>query len=133
MMKKNRLLVIILTCIVFLSAVVLGISTVFRVDTVTLKSTIISQDAQVEISDLQQRLQKAYDKESSFFADDTKAKEIMKDFTYFRLTSFEKKYPNRIEIEVVEDEELYALPIQGEENAYYIIGKDLVYKSVILV
>ncbi len=121
-MKKN-LAVIILTSIVFLSAVFLGFSTVYTVDIVTLDPIIISQESSAEVEEIHKRLSKAYDKKSYFSVDKKAAQEVLSDFPYFRLSGFEKDYPNRLIVRIKEDEEVYAVPIYNEAGQYYILGE----------
>lgn len=123
-MQKKNVLVILLTIVVFLSAVVLGVTTVYRVDTVTLNASVVSKAAKVEAEALQERLIKAYEKQSVFSVNSKKAEEIMKEFPYFRMTGFEKAYPNRIIISTTEDAEIYAIPVTEDETSYYILGLD---------
>jgi len=130
MMKKKTIWVCVLTAVVFLSMVAVGIATVFRIDEVTLRPTIVSQAATEEIDVLHERLSAAYENESYFSADKKPAEKILKDFPYFRMTSFKKRSPNRIEITVTEDVEAYAVPVKGEDSRYYILGEDGVVLGV---
>ena len=118
-MRGKKILIILLTVLVFLSAATLGISTVFRVDEVTVIAPVVSEEAKAEASDLQNRLQKAYEKKNTIFLDSELADKIIEEFPYFRITTFEKDYPNRIVVTVSEDEEVYAVQ-KGEE--YYILN-----------
>jgi hypothetical protein len=124
---KKKLIVIALTVLVFLSAVVLGVATVFRVHSVTVVSSVVSDEAKAEAQELKNRLQEVYDKDSIFFADDEDAKKVLEEFPYFRITSFEKDYPNRIIIKVTEDAEVFAVQ-SGEQ--YYVLGIDGTILSV---
>ena len=118
---QKRFLVILLSLIFFIAGSTLGISVVYRVDEVTVQSSLVSEEAKGESIALQNRLQSAYKKESIFFASDDAAKKILKDFPYFRLIGFEKDYPNRVVIKIVEDAEVYAVECA---NGYYILGAD---------
>lgn len=118
---QKKFLVILLSLIFFISGSVLGISVVYRVDEVTVRSSLVSQEAKAEAESLQKRLQEAYKKESIFFTTDVAAKQILQDFPYFRLVGFEKDYPNRLVVNIVEDAEVYAVEC---ENGYYILGVD---------
>ncbi len=120
-MHKKNALVIILTCLLFFSAVTLGVSTVYRVNAVTVNAPVVSEVAKAEADELQTRLQAAYDKQSIFTADDTLAKQIVDDFPYFRITNFEKAYPNRLIITVSEDAEVYAALVENTQT-YYILS-----------
>ena len=59
-MRGKKILIILLTLLVFLSVTTLGVSTVFRVEEVTVIAPVVSEEAKAEASDLQNRLQKAY-------------------------------------------------------------------------
>ncbi|MBQ8684873.1 MAG: hypothetical protein IJ514_01725 [Clostridia bacterium] len=121
-MRGKNVLIIILTVIVFLSAAVLGVSTVYRVSEVTVNAPVVSEEAKSEAESLQKRLEEAYARSSTFFVDQTLADEIVADFPYFRITSFTRAYPNRIVVEVTEDAEVYAASFG--EGGYYILGAD---------
>lgn len=122
-MRKKKALIIVLTVLIFLSAAVLGVSAVYRVNAVTVRSSVVSDEAKTEADALQALLQKAYDKQSIFSADQEAAQAIVEDFPYFRITSFKKAYPNRLIVSVSEDAEVYAVPVTGE-NTYYILSEN---------
>ena len=122
-MRKKSVIVILLTALILLSAAMLGVSSVYRVEFVCVNASLVSEVAKEEVEELQTRLQTAYEKEGSLSVDQTRAKEIIDDFPYFRLVSFEKSYPNRVVVSVAEDEEIYATVIP-EENEYYILNAE---------
>lgn len=121
-MKAKKFLVILLTSLVFLAGAVLGVATVYRVDEICVDASTISDEAEAEAQDLQARLIAAYEKQSIFSAEATLAEEIIADFPYFRMSQFEKAYPNRIVVHVTEDVEVYA--IENGAGQYYILGGD---------
>ena len=120
-MKKKNVLIVILTVLVILSATVLGVANVYRVDSVCVSATTVSKQAEEEVGELQARLEQAYSGENSFFATREFADEIIVDFPYFIITSFEKSYPNRIVIGIAEDAEVFALP-SVDGTSYYILN-----------
>ena len=71
---RKKAVVIILTTLVFISVAILGVSTVFRVRSARVDAQVISQAAMEEVEELQNRLQTAYDKDSTFRVNDKKAK-----------------------------------------------------------
>ena len=120
---QKKLWVILLTALIFLSVSILGVSAACRVEQVTLNTSLVTDEAKLQAEELQYLLDEAYEKDSIFFANDEKAQEILKEFPYFHITEFEKSYPNRLVIKVVEDAEVYAVEkVAGEE--YYILGAD---------
>lgn len=119
---KKFLCVVILTVLVFLSGAVLGVSTVFRVGYVALTASTVTENAAAEAENLQTRLQEAYEKKSIFFSNEETAQEILKEFPAFRLSRFEKEYPNLLFIEVAEDAEIYAL--ECSDGTYAILGEN---------
>lgn len=127
---KKTIIVIVLTALVFLSAVTLGVSTVYRVNEVTVVASTLSNEAKTEAGQLQAELDEAYEKQSIFTAKKSIAEEIVERFPYFRITAFEKDYPNRLVIKISEDEEVYALPCQNEADGYYILSADGTVLSV---
>lgn len=120
--RKKTIWVIVLTAVIFLSLATLGVTSVYRIDTVTLNASVVSEEAKAEAALLQNKLEDAYDKKSSFGVDETKAEEILAGFPHFRLTGFEKSYPNRIIVSITEDAEVYAVSAGGDN--YYILGAD---------
>ncbi len=122
MQRQKKFWVILLSAIIFLAAAILGISAVYRVDEVTVKASLVSKEAEAEVELLREQLEKAYKRESIFFANEKEAQGIMEDFPYFRLTGFEKSHPNRLIVEIIEDAEVYA--VESAELGYYILGAD---------
>lgn len=122
MQRQKKFWVILLSAILFLSGALLGLSAVYRVEKVTLESSLVSKEAEEQAQMLQERLEEAYARESILFVGARKAEEIMTEFPYFRLTGFEKSYPNRLIIQIAEDAEVYAVETQGV--GYYILGED---------
>ena len=123
-MAKKKIIVILLTALVFLSVAVLGVSAVYRVDEVTVVATTLSNEAKTEAEQLQKRLEEVYARKSMFFVERDLAEEIVEQFPYFRITDFEKSYPNRLIVDIREDEETYAVPCLNAEEGYYILGAD---------
>jgi len=120
---SKKFWVYILSGIFFLSAAVLGVTSVYRVDTVTVEALVVSEEAREEAEELQNLLSQAYVKNSIFSVNDKEAKKIVSEFPYFRMVSFKKSYPNRIVIELTEDAEVFAVPMENSDN-YYILGVD---------
>lgn len=120
---NKKLVVIILSAIVFLSCAVLGISTVYRVEKVTVEASLVSEEAKAKSASLQQDLETFYERESIFFTDEKKADEVLQGYPYFRLVGFEKIYPNRILFKIIENAEVYAV-MNATGDGYYILGED---------
>ena len=119
---RKKIIVILLTALLFLSAAGLGVATVFRVDVVTLDTSRITRDSDEEAQALLARLKEAYVDESIFTVKRSTAEQIMPEFPYFRITGFTRSYPNRLVIEVAEDEEVYAVETGNENGKYYILN-----------
>lgn len=119
---RKKVIVILLTALLFLSMTISGIATVYRVDGVSVKTSFVTQEAISEAETLRCRLEKAYEKTSIFSVNEGKAQEIIKEFPYFRITDFRKVYPNKLVLEICEDIELYAVEADGGQ--YYILGED---------
>ena len=120
---RKKWLVVLLTALIFISVAILGFATVYRVDSVTVNASVVSEAAEAEAQALQTRLTEAYKKEGILFADEEKAQEIIKEFPYFRITAFKKDYPNRLIVSIQEDAEVYAVAQENSPN-YYILGED---------
>lgn len=121
-MKKKNILVIVLTAILFISGVVLGVTAVFRVNEVLIVAPVVSEDAKTEAEALKNDLLTAYDKQSIFSANASVAQSVVAKYPYFRITKFEKAYPNRLVVTVKEGEEIYAVQ-QADSNKYYILDE----------
>lgn len=122
MQRQKKFWVILLSAILFLSGASLGVSAVYRVEKVTLESSLVSKEAEGQAQVLRERLEEAYARESIFFVSERTAQEIMTEFPYFRLTGFEKSHPNRLIVKIAEDAEVYAVETPGV--GYYILGED---------
>ena len=123
-MKAKKIVTIILTVLIFLSAVVLGVSTVYRVDDVRVDIVALSEEGDIEAENLQARLKQAYYKQSIFFTEKTEAENALKDFPYLRLVSFTRSYPNLLVVTVSEDAEVYATPKDVSRSSYYILNAE---------
>ena len=120
---NKKLVVLILSAIVFLSCAVLGISTVYRVESVTVEASLVSEEAKGKTASLQKELETLYERESIFFTDAKKADALLQSYPYFRVTGFEKIYPNRILFKIIENAEVYAV-LNATGDGYYILGED---------
>lgn len=120
---RVKVITILLTVLVFLSVATLGVSAVYRVNEVTVSVATVSDEANAEAESLRLRLSNAYAKQSIFFVTQEEADSIVEEFPYFRITGFERAYPNRLIVKIAEDEEVYAVPC-GENGKYYILGAD---------
>ena len=116
----KKFFVIILTVLTFLSAAFIGVANVYRTDGVVLEAKMFSGAAKSEAAAIQVELQAAYMGESTIFAEDDLAKQVIEKYPYFRLTKFEKRYPNLLVIEATEDMEVFAVQA-GEE--YFILSE----------
>ncbi|MBQ8343447.1 MAG: hypothetical protein IJY21_05000 [Clostridia bacterium] len=119
---RRKLLIIILTVALFVGATVLGVSATFRVDAVTLNSSEISQSAKAEAEELLKRLEDVYVDESIFDVKQSDADSVLAEFPYFRITSFQRSYPNRVIIGIAEGEEVFAVEGANEQGEYYILN-----------
>lgn len=127
-MRRKKIRVIILTALLFLSVVVLGISSVYRVNGVTVEASLVSEEAFSEAEALKIRLEEAYNKKNIFSVNESEAQEIIEDFPYFRITGFYKTYPDRLVFEIVEDVELYAVDMGN--GTYYMLDENGVVLDV---
>ncbi|MBQ8374768.1 MAG: hypothetical protein IJX98_04215 [Clostridia bacterium] len=120
-MQKKKIVTVILTAILFLSAALIGVANVYRVDSVVLNAGTVSSAARAEAEALKKELEEAYAGESSIFAGETVAKEIFEKYPYFRMSGFERAFPNQLVIEATEEEEVFAVA-QGEN--YFVLAGD---------
>lgn len=117
----KKILTIALTVLVFLSAVLVGVSNVYRVENVVLEVKTYSEIAKKEARQIQQDLQDAYRGESVLFAKEDAAREVIENYPYFRLTKFEKLKPDVLRVELAEDEEVFAVKTK---RGYCILSAD---------
>ena len=117
---QKKLLTIILTALLFFSAVALGSATVFRVDEVAVVATVVSEEATTDVAELQNELLAIYKGEGIFSVKRRDMSEIMEEYSYLRVVEFRKAYPNKIIVTVEEEAEVYA--VEKEDGGYYILG-----------
>lgn len=120
---RKKILIIILTVLVFLSGIALGISAVYRVNEVTVNVSYVTPEARTAGEELQAKLEEVYKEDAMFFADEDKAREILVQYPYFQLSGFEKSYPKRLVISVVENAEMYAVEKEAGKS-YFILSSD---------
>lgn len=120
---QKKILVIILTVLVFFAGSMLGFANVFRVDEVVVEASAISEAAKIEAEELRKQLKDFYEKENILFVNEEKAQEMVAAFPHFRIQSFKKDYPDRLVVTITEDAEVYAVK-NAENDTYYILGKD---------
>ncbi|MBE5747075.1 MAG: hypothetical protein E7352_02730 [Clostridiales bacterium] len=119
---RRKLLIIILTVVLFMGAALLGVSATFRVDAVTLYSSEISAPAKDEAQELLKRLEAVYVNENMFNVKQSDANGVMAEFPYFRITAFKRDYPNRVIISIAEGEEVFAMESADGKDEYYILN-----------
>ena len=124
----KKIITIVLTAILFISAVTLGVNSVYRVSEVALEINFVSEEAKEEAEALQARLSTVYDKRSIFESKKEDSASAFAEFPYFRLTEFKKEYPNKIVIEATEDAEVFA--VSNASGGYFILGLDGTILSV---
>jgi hypothetical protein len=120
-MRKKTLITILLSAVIWISAAVLAVTSVYRVSAVSLDLAHISVEAIAEGEEIERLLGEAYKTESMFKVNAKKAHEIFADYPHLRVTSFERSYPNRLIIRGVEDPEVYA--VQKQDGGYYILNE----------
>ena len=126
-MQKKKWITIILSVVLFISIGILGVANVYRVDYVSLQKATISDEAEEEITRLQKRLEDVYKGGNTLFVDQGAADIVLDDFPYLRITGFRKDFPNRIVIDIQEDEEMFAVKMGAGD--YAILSADGVYLS----
>lgn len=123
----KKIITILLTLVLFLSATALGVTSVYRVEKLDLNIRFVSEDAKIEAESLRLELIKLYDKESVFTVKRETAESTFANYPYFRMTDFKIEYPNKLVVEAIEDAEVFSVK-NGEE--YYILGLDGTILSV---
>lgn len=119
--RMKKIVTIVLTVLVFLSAVFIGVSNVYRIDSVMVEANTYSQAAKSEAEQLQKDLKAGYAGENLLVADEEIALSVIAKYPYFRLTKFEKRHPDLLCIEVTEDAEVFAVKTA---NGYYILSQN---------
>lgn len=123
-MKGKKVLIIMLTVLVFLSGTVLGVSSAYRIDAVLVDAKTVSVEAETEAEALKKRLIEVYEKQFTPFATEEEAYAVVEEFPYFRITAVEKAYPNRLIVRVTEDDEVYAVSCGENSDNYYILNRE---------
>lgn len=121
---KKKIIIILLTVAVFFASCGVGVATVFRVEGVRLDTSRISEESDAEAKELRTKLEEIYLGESIFTVKRARAENLMTEFPYFRITAFKRSYPDVLVIEVVEDEEVFAVETAQGSGEYYILGLD---------
>ena len=124
----KKIITILLTAILFVSAVTLGINSVYRVSEVGLDIHFVSEDAKAEGEALEARLEEVYKKRSIFSVKKEDSESVFAEFPYFRLTDFKKEFPNKIVVEATEDAEVFA--VANASGEYFILSLDGTILSV---
>lgn len=117
----KKVLTILLTALLFLSVVALGGSTVFRVDDVVINATIVSEDSEMNATQLKEELAAFYKGKSILFVKQKDVASIIEKYPYFRVTDFEKSFPDKIVLTVEEEAEVYA--VEKTDGGYYVLGE----------
>lgn len=120
-MQKKKFVTILLSVVLFIAIAVLGVANVYRVDSVSLVASTISAEAKEEAKELQKRLNEIYMGGNTLFVDEKAAEVVLDDFPYFRITAFQRQFPNHLVVEAKEDEEVFAV---RDGDGYYILGLD---------
>ena len=120
---RKKIIVIVLTVLLFLSGALLGFTTVFRVSDVVVEVSSISAASAVDANEVRDRLKKLYEKENILFVDRKKAEKVVTEYPHFRIAKFKKDYPNRVVLSVTEETEIYAVK-KADAEEYYILGAD---------
>ena len=117
----KKIITILLTVALFVTATALGVNSVYRVESLDLKIQFVSEEAKTEAESLRQDLFALYENENLFVVKQEASEEIFANYPYFRLTSFKIEQPNKLVIEAVEDAEVYSVK-KGDK--YYILSLD---------
>ena len=116
----KKVLTILLTTLLFLSAVTLGCANVFRVDNVAMVATVVSEDSKEGVAQLKEELLSIYKNRSIFSVKQKDVEDILEQYPYFRIAEFKKVYPNEVVVTIEEEAEVYA--VEKSDGAYYILG-----------
>ena len=85
-MRKKTLVTVLLTVILFISACVLTVATVYRVSAVTLEISVVSEEAKGEAEELEKAIAAKYKKESIFSVTKRAAKKEFERYPHLRMT-----------------------------------------------
>ncbi len=117
----KKALTILLTTLLFLSAITLGCANVFRVGNVAMVATVVSEESKENVAELKEELLAFYKDRSIFTVKQKDAKNILEQYPYFRVVEFEKVYPNEVVVTIEEDVDVYA--VEKSNGEYYILGE----------
>ena len=117
----KKVLTILLTTLLLLSAITLGCANVFRVGNVAMVATVVSEDSKESVGQLKEELASFYKDRSIFTVKQKDARNILDQYPYFRVVEFKKVYPNEVIITIEEEAEVYA--VEKADGEYYILGE----------
>ncbi len=125
---NKKIVTIVLTVLMFFSAVALGVSTVFRVDSVCVEGTTVTSEAKAQTLEIQEKLTAAYARGGIFSVKKQKAYEIMEEYPDFRITEIKKAYPNQLIFKIAEEAAVYAVESGGK---VYVLSAEGVILDVL--
>ena len=117
----KKVLTILLTALLFLSALTLGCANVFRVGNVAMVATVVSEESKEIVAQLKEEVFSSYKDRSIFSVKQKDVKSILDQYPYFRVVEFKKVYPSEIIITIEEEAEVYA--VEKSDGEYYILGE----------
>ena len=95
----KRVLTIFLTALLFLSAIILGCATVFRIDNVTMVATVVSEESKDNVEQFREDLVELYKDKSIFSAKQRDMAGILNNYPYFHLPHLKQRQQAQLPLE----------------------------------
>ena len=124
-MKRQKILVAVISVVLFLAALLLGANTVFSVSRIDIAFGVSSPQARADSLALQRTLEEEYLGENIFFVQRDRVTAAFDGYPYLSVISFEKSYPDKLVLSVEEKLESYAAAVEEESGTvFYMLSAD---------
>ena len=124
-MKRQKILVAVISVVLFLAALLLGANTVFSVSRIDIAFGVSSPQARAHSLALQRTLEEEYLGENIFFVQRDRVTAAFDGYPYLSVISFEKSYPDKLVLSVEEKLESYAAAVEEESGTvFYMLSAD---------
>lgn len=130
-MRKRVILTTIVSFILLLAVVLAGLNAIFTVTSVRAAFCTYSADGRREAEELQEKLN-GYIGKSLTFLDLKDLETEAGAYPYFRVEQAEKKYPDRVELSIVERQEALAYILEDGSYATLDIGGEFLRENLTL-
>ena len=117
---QNKRIISVFIMLIFCAALAIGGSTVFTVAEVEASYSLISNEQKAKINDVDTLLD-SFEGENIMLLKNSEITELLKSYTYLKITEIKKVYPNSIIVKISERKELFAV-LSGQK--YFMLDRE---------